>query len=196
METSLSELKLKLTETELTHIFSRCEVKDSGCWEWTGAGRRYGSVFQGIPIHRQMWVLANNRQIKRGIFICHNCDNPRCVNPEHLFEGTHTANMTDASTKGRLKGRNLNSKKTHCPKGHPYTGENILWTNKKSHTLLRRCRACLKLRDRRKDPKDFKGNAAKTQCPKGHPYSAANTKWVANNTARMCRECKRARKRK
>ena len=77
----------------------------SGCWLWTAGKMADGyGMFDKQRAHRFMFELANKRKVSAGHLICHTCDNRRCVNPEHLFEGTHTDNMVDASKKGRLRG--------------------------------------------------------------------------------------------
>ena len=82
--------------------------KSDGCWEWTGAAvRGYGQIGFGGKVeytHRVSWVIHNGR-ISDNMDILHSCDNPGCVNPAHLFEGTHQDNMTDRDTKGRLNHR-------------------------------------------------------------------------------------------
>lgn len=69
------------------------------CWPY-GAGAGYGK-FRGMPAHRAAWILTNGR-VPPGLFVLHHCDNPPCVRPDHLFLGTQTDNMRDASQKGRL----------------------------------------------------------------------------------------------
>lgn len=54
------------------------------------------------PAHRVSWVIANGREIRRGMCICHACDNPGCVNPDHLWEGSDDANKADAYAKGAM----------------------------------------------------------------------------------------------
>jgi hypothetical protein len=83
--------------------------KTDGCWEWTGAlmGKGYGAINEGgrrgrmLHAHRVAWVLTRG-PIPPGLFVCHHCDNMRCVRPDHLFVGTNSENMLDCSRKGRL----------------------------------------------------------------------------------------------
>jgi HNH endonuclease len=85
-------------------FMSNVSVSD-GCWEWT-AGRGkfgYGSLWwQGDygKAHRVAWELFRG-PVPVGLFVLHRCDNPPCVNPEHLFLGTQKDNMLDCYNKGR-----------------------------------------------------------------------------------------------
>lgn len=91
----------------MKEFFSKIDMTGD-CWEWTGAksGRGYGHMrlkAGGPPVyaHRISYEFFN-APIHKGMCVCHRCDNPSCVNPHHLFEGTRSDNMQDASRKGRL----------------------------------------------------------------------------------------------
>lgn len=98
-------------------------VKTADCWIWvsTLSPKGYG-VFNldqskrrcgpsQIRAHRMSYILAKGA-IPDGLLVCHSCDNPRCVRPEHLFIGTNKDNMDDRNNKGRhTKGESHHSAK-------------------------------------------------------------------------------------
>lgn len=81
----------------------------SGCWEWTASKDADGyGAFSGEAAgvlyrraHRWSWAYHNNQPIPKFGHICHTCDNPRCVNPAHLFLGDNVINHADKMAKGR-----------------------------------------------------------------------------------------------
>jgi hypothetical protein len=113
----------------------------SDCTLWSGAiGKRngYGMVkWKGRvqTAHRAVYEFVHNVTLPKGVDVCHTCDVRHCVNPDHLFIGTRSDNMRDCVAKGRLN--NHNTRKTHCPQGHEYSGENVYMHNGRRH-----CWAC------------------------------------------------------
>ena len=79
--------------------------KTDGCWEWMGFCNRYGKfTYEGGQLaHRYSWLLHKG-PIPDDLHVLHRCDNTKCVNPEHLFLGTHDDNMKDKAKKGRAPG--------------------------------------------------------------------------------------------
>ena len=94
------------------------------CWLWTAstATKGYGQFMWGTAVagtHRIAWLLTFGRWPEPCCL--HHCDNPRCVRPDHLFEGTHADNIADMFAKGRqpsrrgaLNGRSKQRLGVHC----------------------------------------------------------------------------------
>ena len=117
-------------------------TKSDGCWTWAGTVNRQGYGVIGLGargtgkklVHRLAWELLRG-PIPPGLHVLHRCDNPPCVNPDHLFPGTVGDNNRDMVEKKR----HYKQKVTHCPKGHEYTPEN---TKPNVGGKGRRCRTC------------------------------------------------------
>ena len=79
---------------------------NSGCQLWLGAHTKrmgYGTIFweeQIVPAHKASWESING-PVPMGLLVLHKCDNPACINPNHLFLGTHKDNSDDKIEKGR-----------------------------------------------------------------------------------------------
>lgn len=88
--------------------------KEDYCWQWTAGslpepGFGYGKIRVGgrgskiAVAHRVSWFLEHGAWPSDEAVVCHRCDNPKCVRPEHLFLGTQKENIRDCIAKGRWK---------------------------------------------------------------------------------------------
>lgn len=131
-------------EWKLKSILKKTK-KEGDCLIWTGS-RIYSRIIKSFVQyprlqyktkiwrgHRLVMFLVHG-SIPDGMWVLHKCDNGLCVNPEHLYFGDRYQNAKDAKERNRFS----NSRKTHCPHGHPYSGENLS-INKKGD---RHCRSC------------------------------------------------------
>lgn len=95
---------MDISPADIERFWSRVD-KSGDCWLWTrkvnrdGYGR-FGGRGQNMFAHRFVWTITYG-DIPKGLYICHACDNPRCVNPGHLFIGTLADNNEDMTIKGR-----------------------------------------------------------------------------------------------
>ncbi|MEU2236139.1 HNH endonuclease signature motif containing protein [Streptomyces vietnamensis] len=125
---------------------------------WTGGrgDHGYGSLKdddrRAISTHRFSWQLHHGA-IPADMEVCHTCDNPPCVRPDHLFLGTHTDNMQDMLKKGRLV--SAWGRRTACSAGHAYDEANTR-VDRNGH---RRCRACSREGDKRRRERKKSGAA-------------------------------------
>lgn len=109
-------------------LLSRTKANEHGCLEFQGcrSGKGYGlGNYKDQSEHAHRTVYRGKRGvIPEGWDVFHTCDNPPCINPLHLFAAPRAVNIQDM----RAKKRGNNQRKTHCPKGHPYSGDNLYIT--------------------------------------------------------------------
>lgn len=121
-----------------------------GCWEWRGSVDKKGyGLIAGVTgatvrAHRLSWEMHFGA-IPDGLLVCHKCDNPSCVRPDHLFLGTYTDNKHDAMRKGRSRGAPT---VTHCKRGHLMTGDNCGFSERPNGRAMRYCRTCKLAREK------------------------------------------------
>lgn len=132
----------------VARFFERVRVMPSGCWEWqsTKNSGGYGIALAmspgdpSIPLHmkaHRLSYLLHYGPPPDDKLVLHACDNPPCVNPEHLYLGTQSDNMQDAIRRGR----NAALRRTHCRHGHPFDEANTYVVPRTGH---RQCRICRK----------------------------------------------------
>lgn len=134
-------------------------TKTDSCWIWNGSRvwNGYGRTTinrKAESANRVAWFLTHGVMPPKELHVCHHCDNPPCVNPAHLFLGTRSDNMKDASRKRHLtaqahpESHNVNQpwfqeirkrKKTVCRQGHPLVAGNII----ERPNGKRRCLTCV-----------------------------------------------------
>lgn len=97
---------MEIDNATAQRFYKKVRVARGGCWEWcaaTWSGYGRMKVLGRFVMAHRLSFEMHVRAIPEGMCVCHRCDNPRCVRPSHLFEGTHQDNINDAKRKGRLR---------------------------------------------------------------------------------------------
>jgi len=139
-----------LTDSDyLARWKAKCDIKPNGCWVWLGfkfMGRGVTDPFKGYAaasyrgkngrLGRYIVAMKIGRPLEKYEVACHHCDNPPCINPDHLFCGTQKENGLDARAKKRYWYQRI----TKCKRGHEFDEENT----QRDSRGFRHCRACLR----------------------------------------------------
>jgi len=118
---------------------SKFSKLENGCWQWNAGTNSYGYGwfrFNKRPYlaHRfSLYFYRDDFDLNSEKLVLHKCNNPLCVNPDHLYVGSNHDNMNDLIRSGNF----YQKKKTHCPQGHEYNEVNTLRYNG-----WRRCAIC------------------------------------------------------
>jgi hypothetical protein len=116
---------------------------EGACWPWLGSffENGYGQVswnYKKLRAHRVAYTLTNG-PISDGLLLDHiECKNRACCNPDHVRPVTPQINSIENSD-GQSA---LNAAKTHCPQGHAYAGDNLIFGKGRRGRPERRCRTC------------------------------------------------------
>jgi hypothetical protein len=134
----------------LERFAEKIALTESGCIEWIGglSDVGYGQFYVGMKAnpttgkgYAHRWSYEYHvGPIPEGLHIDHLCRNRRCVNPEHLEPVTLAENVLRGSGASAA-----NAAKTHCPQGHPLSGDNLYVHPTKN---MRRCRECMRQQNR------------------------------------------------
>lgn len=128
---------LSISDHDRAKFFEQVEIKGpNDCWEGFGTKNAQGYMIFRVNgsnclAHRLSYFIHHGT-LPENLLVCHKCDNPPCVNPNHLFLGTRGDNARDCSSKGRFP----TQARTHCPQGHEYSEENT-YINKLGHRVCR-----------------------------------------------------------
>lgn len=161
---------------------------ENGCMIWTAVLKVGGYGVFGIKVDGRWRNCLAHRfayeyfvgPVPSGLELDHLCRNRACVNPTHLEPVTRWENI--------MRGEGVSAKhaaKTHCPRGHPYAGDNLRIVA----NGWRQCRACQREKYREQHPFVRLDTRLRTHCDQGHEFTPENIYWRGH--WRTCRLCER-----
>lgn len=139
----------------LERFLRKITVADSGCWEWITHRDKdgYGQFWAyGKPVSAHRFIFGYyHGEIQKKMIIHHKCYNRACCNVSHLEQKTSKENTLDSDSSNITA---VNSRKTHCIRGHEFTPENMyIYENKQRH-----CKKCHVIRKRQQKMKRRSSN--------------------------------------
>lgn len=127
--------------SDISRLMEKITIDENGCWLFAKSvqSNGYGKIWDGSRVvyaHRFSYELHVGK-IPKGLDLDHLCRNRSCVNPSHLEPVSRSENLKRGDAGKHLAEEQ--AQKTHCPRGHPYSGENLVTDGKR-----RACRVCNK----------------------------------------------------
>jgi hypothetical protein len=123
-----------------SYITFQIRLGPNGCWEWPSCspGEYARAQINGerVSLHRVSYEIFKG-PIPEGLHVCHKCDNPPCLNPDHLFAGIHQMNMKDMGRKGRDGSTKLTQEKVVRIKNLFKTGKHTMVSLAKQFSVTR-----------------------------------------------------------
>ena len=139
-------MKSPKLKNDIERFWSKVD-KTEVCWNWTEllTNNGYGQFsIKGKAVRAHRWIFQRVfGELPKDILVCHKCDNPKCVRPDHLFAGTSQDNNIDTVKKQRYV--SANAMKTHCKRGHSFDEHSRPKTNSKGG-IGRFCKKCNTIR--------------------------------------------------
>lgn len=168
------------------------KITDSNCWEWQGAIDKDGYGFYTLnklmSAHRASYIMFVGK-ISKGKQIDHLCRNRSCVNPDHLEQVSPREN----TLRSPIAPAAINSRKTHCYKGHEFRDENLYIVKT---TGERRCRTCTNLNKKaRRSKLDKPRKPDRTYCKYAHLLDDTNMGFSKSGEW-YCKKCVADRQKK
>lgn len=150
--------QMPLIERFFQKVDKSGDDKFPDCWIWKGGrtSKDYGSFAYytkkpaiGAHVSSHLFHIG---EVPKGMFVCHRCDNPPCVNPKHLFLDTNSGNMKDMFKKDRQG--SSSRRRTHCRKGHLFEEFGVYERKRKNGRADRVCKKCRrdKALEKRRNP--------------------------------------------